>query len=55
MKTKITILENGTREEACKKFDEVKNTISDFKKETVSIRGDIHNPNEGWKVIKIIY
>jgi hypothetical protein len=52
MRNKIVILENGSREEACKRFDEVKSTITDFAKESVSIRGNIRNSNEGWNVIK---
>ena len=35
--SKILILENGTREEACLKFDEAKASISDFKIESVSL------------------
>ena len=52
MKTKVIILENGTRDEACSIFDATKRTISDFKIESVSIFGDIRNPKEGWTVIK---
>lgn len=52
--SKIVILENGTREEACKKFEEVKKTIKDFERETISIEGNIRNLNEGWTVTKII-
>lgn len=55
MSREIIELENGSREEACKKFDELKNTITDFNKETVAIGGNIRNLKEGWSVIKIIY
>ncbi len=48
----ILILENGTREEACLKFDEAKASISDFKTESVSLFGNVRSNNEGWSVIK---
>lgn len=50
--SKILILENGTREEACLKFDEAKASISDFKTESVSLFGNIRSNQEGWSVIK---
>lgn len=52
MKSRVIVLKNGSREEACRKFDEVRRSISDFKHESVSITGDIKNHNEGWSVIK---
>lgn len=52
MKDKIIILENGTREEACLKFDEAKDSISDFKTESVSLFGNIRSSHEGWSVVK---
>lgn len=53
MKKEIIILENGTREEACRKFEETKKSITDFNKESVSMGGNIRNHKEGWSVIKI--
>lgn len=55
MKKEIIFLENGSREEACMKFDEIKSNIIDFDKESVSMGGNIHNNKEGWFVVKIIY
>jgi hypothetical protein len=52
---KTIILENGSREEACRRFDSIKQSITDFTKESVSIKGNIRNHKEGWKVIKINY
>lgn len=49
---RIVIIENGSREDACIIFDNAKNAIKDFHNESVSIFGDIKNPNEGWTVIK---
>lgn len=54
MKKTIIMLENGSREEASIKFDEVKNSITDFSKESVSMGGNIFNNEEGWSVVKII-
>jgi hypothetical protein len=48
----IIILQNGSRNEAHQKFDEVRKSITDFKQESVSIHGDIRNEKEGWSVIK---
>lgn len=47
------ILRNGSKEEAYKKFDEVKGNIVDFKKESVGISGNLRNNNEGWSVVKV--
>jgi hypothetical protein len=52
---KTIILENGSRDEACRKFDEVKKSIVDYSIETVSIQGNIRQSDEGWKVIRISY
>ncbi len=52
MRNKKLILENGTREEACVKFDEAKDSISDFQKESVSLFGNVRSNQEGWSVIK---
>lgn len=51
MRNKI-LLENGTREEACVKFEEAKASISDFKTESVSLFGNIRSNQEGWSVVK---
>jgi len=50
---KIMILENGSRDEAYRRFDEVKNSISDFKKESVGISGNLRNHKDGWNVVKV--
>ena len=50
--SKILLLENGSREEACIAFNKAKEGISDFSKESVSIRGSMRNQKEGWMVIK---
>ena len=52
MRDKKLLLENGTREEACLKFDEAKASISDFKIESVSLFGNVYSNQEGWSVIK---
>ena len=52
--SKVVILENGSREEACKLFDEVKKNITDFNKESVGIRGNIKNSKEGWCVVRTL-
>jgi hypothetical protein len=52
---KIILLEDGSREEACQKFDEARKDITDFKKESVSIRGNVRNSKEGWTVVKSIF
>lgn len=52
MRYRIVILSNGTREEACSIFDATKRSMTDFKKESVSIVGNVRNVNEGWSVIK---
>ncbi len=52
MRNKKLILENGTREEACLKFDEAKSTIENFKIESVSLFGNVRSNQEGWSVIK---
>jgi len=49
------ILKNGSRDEAYKAFDEIKKSITDFKKESVSISGELRNHKDGWSVVKIIY
>lgn len=49
---RIILLENGTRENACIIFDRAKGSITDFTKESVSIRGNIRNDKEGWSVVK---
>lgn len=50
--SKVLLLENGTREEACIAFDKAKSGISDFSVESVSLYGNIRSNKEGWKVIK---
>lgn len=49
---KVILLESGSREEACCIFDAAKRDISDFKKESVSMHGNIRNDKEGWSVVK---
>ena len=50
---KTTMLTNGSRAEAYEKFEEVRKTITDFKKESVSINGNLRNSKDGWSVVKI--
>ena len=52
MGNKIMLLENGSREDACIIFDNAKDSITDFSKESVSIRGNVRNFKEGWSVVK---
>ena len=53
---KIVMLQNGSREEAYKKFEEVKNGIIDFTKESVNIKArNLRNIKEGWSVTKILF
>lgn len=52
MINKITLLNSGSREDACIIFDNAKSTITDFSKESVSISGNIRNLKEGWSVVK---
>jgi hypothetical protein len=52
---KTMMLENGSRDEAYRMFDEVKNSIKDFKKESVGISGDLKNHKTGWNVVKVHY
>lgn len=54
MKEKIMYLKNGSREEACVIFDEVKASIADFSKESVMLKGDMKNLKDNWSVYKII-
>ena len=49
------MLKNGSRDAAYKKFEEVKSTITDFKKESVSINGNLRNSKDGWNVVKIYF
>lgn len=49
------ILQNGTKNEAYKIFDEVKGNITDFKKESVGISGTLRNDENGWNVVKVYY
>lgn len=49
------MLQNGSKDEAYRIFDEIKSSISDFKKESVGISGNLRNHNEGWSVVKIYY
>lgn len=53
MRDQVIILDNGSREDACKKFDEVKKGITDFRHESVYISGNLRNKESGWRVIKI--
>ena len=52
---KTTILKNGSKDEAYRLFDETKSSITDFKKESIGISGNLRNHNEGWRVVKITY
>ena len=52
MKSRLVMLENGTRDEACCIFDAARRGIKDFKHESVSMIGNIRNPREGWSVVK---
>lgn len=49
---KVIMLENGSRDEACRRFEIVKHSIKDFSKMSVSIHGNIRNDKEGWSVVK---
>jgi hypothetical protein len=53
MRKTTTILENGSRDEAYRVFDEVRGSIEDFKKESVGISGNLRNKKDGWNVVKI--
>lgn len=52
MRNKIVLLSDGSRDDACIIFDNAKAAITDFKKESVSIRGNVRNTKEGWSVVK---
>jgi hypothetical protein len=52
---KTTVLENGSKDEAYRMFDEVKSSIKDFRKESVGISGNLRNCKDGWNVVKIYY
>lgn len=52
---KIIMLENGSRDDAYRVFDTVRNSIKDFKKESVGISGNLRNHKDGWNVVKIFY
>lgn len=52
---KTVILENGSRDDAYRVFDEVKSSIKDFKKESVGVGGNLRNSKNGWNVVKITY
>lgn len=52
MGNKIVLLSDGSREDACIIFDNAKAAITDFSKESVSIRGNVRNTKEGWSVVK---
>lgn len=55
MRKKIMMLENGSRFEASRVFDEVKASITDFKKETVVLKSkNVSDINDNWSVYKII-
>lgn len=55
MRKKIMMLENGSRFEASRVFDEVKASITDFKKETVILKSkNVSDINDNWSVYKII-
>ena len=49
------MLENGSRDDAYRIFDEVKGSIKDFKKESVGISGSLRNKKDGWNVVKVHY
>ena len=52
---KTTILENGSKDEAYSLFDKTKSYITDFKKESIGISGNLRNIYNGWRVVKITY
>lgn len=52
---KTIVLENGSKDEAYRIFDEVKGSIKDFKKESVGIHGNLRNQKDGWNVVKVHY
>ena len=50
------ILDNGSKDQAYKVFGEVKESITDFKKESVSISAkDFKNQKDGWRVVRIVF
>ena len=49
------ILLDGSMEDAYRSFENVKNSIKDFKKESVCIKGNLKIKDQGWNVVKIIY
>lgn len=51
--TKRILLKDGSIDEAYKLFDEVRNAIDDFKKESVGISGNLRNKERGWTVVKV--
>lgn len=52
---KKAILLDGSMEDAYRSFENVKNSIEDFKKESVCIKGNLKIKERGWNVSKIIY
>lgn len=52
---RTVVLTNGSRAEAYRKFDEVKGSIKDFKKESVGISGNLRNDKDGWNVVKVTF
>jgi hypothetical protein len=52
---KQIILQNGSKEEADRMFDEIKSSISDFSKESVTIGGNLRFRDRGWRVTKIFF
>jgi hypothetical protein len=52
---KQILVENGSKNEAYRVFDEVRSSIKDFKKESVGITGCLRNTENGWYVVKTYY
>lgn len=47
------LIENVSKDEAYKVFNEVRSTITDCDKGVVVVSGNVENDNSGWSTVKI--